>query len=100
MSGMGANAKTYLDGYWVQDTNSVGTITIPAGVYTNKWCVWILNDLQLNNGRLNILGYQPDGGGGIYLGTKCAGVAIYNQTLTTDQIAAISQWGLQRCKGL
>ena len=95
-AGLGSNAKTYLDGAWVQDTNSVGNITVPAGAYYNKWSVWILNNLTLNNQRLNILGYQSDPNGGTYLGTKVACIAIYTQPLSNPEIASVTTWAQAR----
>ena len=95
-SGLGSSAKMYLDGVWVQDTSSVGTITVPTGAYYNKWSVWILNNLTLNNQRLNILGFQPDANGGCYLGTKVACVAIYTQPLSDTDIASVTNWALAR----
>ena len=96
LNNMGTSAKAYLDGYWVQDTSAVGNIVVPSGVYNNKWCVWIFNELTLGRADLNFFGFSGSVNEGTYIGTKVGCIALYNQALTAAQITSISQWGLQR----
>jgi hypothetical protein len=94
-SGVGGSSRVFIDGIAITSPAVYG-----SWLYSYKWSVVILNNLSLQHGDINLLGYSSDATWSPYVGSKLGAVAMYSQTLTDSEIASITKWGLQRFSGL
>ena len=94
-SGVGGSSRVFIDGIAITSPAVYG-----SWLYSNKWSVVILNNLSLQHGDINLLGFSSDATWSPYVGSKMGAIAMYSLTLTDSEIASITKWGLQRFSGL
>jgi hypothetical protein len=91
VSGIGTNPKLYLDNILLSSNN------LPPIFYSgSKWSVMILNETTFTSGSWEFLGFMNTLSDHAYSGTKVGSIIYYNQILTSTDIIALTQWGLER----
>jgi hypothetical protein len=94
---VGSNASFYLDNVLtaISTTTTYQNLT-PEFYCGTKWSVIVLNNTTFPIDSWEFMGIGTDITHHAYSGTKVGCIIYYNKVLTSNEIAAITKWGLER----